>query len=118
MLWIGVGLVAAGLTACGTDPASSDDIKQGLVDAGVDAELAECAADAVVDNLSADQIVALMERGPAGAPRDDPERTEDDSDKVRAAIAECKEQVATTVPVEPTPPGLPAASTTTATETD
>lgn len=91
---------AVGLGGCGADAPSRDELVHALELTGISSEKAECAADAVLENLSDEQIVRLVERGPAGAPRDDPDRSDDAADQVREALTECR-QVGAEAPAEP-----------------
>lgn len=100
-----VGLTVV-LVACSAATPDRDELVGALQTSGVPADVARCAADAIEDSLSTDELAQIVERGPGGAPADDTERTDDPSDKVRAALAECREQLpTTTVPAETTVPG-------------
>lgn len=90
------GLVAAVVLVGGCAEAPSrDELVRALELSGIPTERAECAAEAVLGELSEDEVVELVQRGPAGAPRDDPDATDDSSDRVRAALAECQQVGAT-----------------------
>lgn len=78
------------LGGCSQVP-SRGELVHALEASGLPAAKAECAADAVLEELTDDEIIELVERGPAGAPRDDPDSTDDPSDRVRAALAECQQ---------------------------
>lgn len=80
-----------GLGGCGADVPSRGELVHALELTGISTEKAECAADAVLESLSDEQIALLVERGPAGAPRDDPDRSDDAHDRVRAALSECQQ---------------------------
>ena len=122
-----LGLVSIGVLAlggCGADAPSRDELVHLLELTGIPPERAECAADAVLENLTEDEVVELVERGPAGAPRDDPKRTDDTSDEVRAALAACQQVGTTTTTGESgpttstpttssTPPSAPLSTSTT-----
>jgi hypothetical protein len=92
--WVGVLTVAAALLGGCAEAPSRSELVQALEASGIATERAECAADAVLDELSEEEIIELVERGPAGAPRDDPEATDDASDRVRDALAACQQVAA------------------------
>lgn len=94
------------LVACGADEPSKADLSDALADSGLSRKVSDCVAGAVLDTLSPDQVAELVERGAGGAPQDDPKRTDDTADKLRAAMAQCRtlqsEGAATsTVPISP-----------------
>ncbi|MEZ5180877.1 MAG: hypothetical protein R2702_03235 [Acidimicrobiales bacterium] len=102
---LGSAAVALALLAgCSTEAPGRDEIARSLRASGFSVEAADCAADALVDNLSDDQIAELAERGGGGAPVDDPNRTDDPADKVREAMNACRPLVegttTTTTPQE------------------
>lgn len=86
---VGPIVVLAGAVSC-ADPPSSDDLVEALERSGLPAEQARCAADAIYEHLDDDQIAEIAERGPSGAPRDDPERTDDPMDLVREDMSKCR----------------------------
>lgn len=91
VVWaVGLSTVAMLLGGCAEAP-SRDELVEALESSGIPAAKAECAADAVLDELTEDEIIEIVERGPAGAPRDDPDSSDDASDRVRAALAECQQ---------------------------
>ena len=85
-LSVAVAVVVGG---CAEAP-SNDELVRALEASGIPTAQAECAAGAVLTELSSEEVVQLMQRGPGGAPRDDPDSTDDSSDRVRAALAECQ----------------------------
>jgi hypothetical protein len=100
------------VAACSAGTPSRNELVEALKTSGVPADVARCAADAMEDSLSSDQLAQIVERGPGGAPADDAERTDDPSDKVRAALAVCREDLpVTTVPGTTAPGTVPGAST-------
>ena len=107
----GMGLAA---TACSAGAPSRDELVESLITSGLSKAESTCAADAIVDNLTDDEVAEIVERGGGGAPRDDPEKADDTMDKLRAALAVCRDQAAatstTTVPASPTT--VPASTTT------
>jgi hypothetical protein len=107
-LLAGVVLTVAGCASS----VSRAELVESLERSGIDTPRAECAADAVLDELSDEEVARLLDRGPAGAPRDDPERSDDASDRVRAALAECQQIGAATSEPEPpaTEPTAPASN--------
>ena len=86
---VGPIVVLAGAVSC-ADPPPSDDLVEALERSGLPAEQARCAADAIYEHLDDDQIAEIAERGPSGAPRDDPERTDDPMDLVREDMSKCR----------------------------
>ena len=78
---------------------------------GMPTDQAECAADAILSNLSDHQVSMIVERGPSGAPVDDPEQDDEPIDRARAELNTCRELVTpTTEPGQGTddqPPAIP-----------
>lgn len=100
-----------GLGACSTPNPSQDQFTESLVISGVDPEVAECTSKAVMDNLTEEQIRRINERGGGAAPVDDAATPDEAADKVRDALAACRDLLpTTTVPVAPTT-SAPAAGT-------
>jgi hypothetical protein len=85
------GTAAAMLGGCGAEVPSRAELVESLERSGLPTAKAECAADAVLGELTDDEIIRIVERGPAGAPRDDPDVDGDSADRVRAALAECQQ---------------------------
>lgn len=100
-------LVGVLVAACSAGTPSRNELVEALKTSGVPADVARCAADAMEDSLSSDQLAQIVERGPGGAPADDAERTDDPSDKVRAALAVCREDLPVTTVPGTTVPGSP-----------
>ena len=74
---------------------------------------AECAASAILDNLSDHQVSMIVERGPSGAPVDDPKKDDEPIDRARAALSKCRESVTpTTEAGQGTDDRVPGAPTT------
>jgi hypothetical protein len=88
------GLLAAG---CAAGAPSRSEFVDALRTAGLAEADAACVADAVLRELSEDEVALIADRGPSGAPVDQPEAGDDALERVRAAIAECQ------VAPEPTP---------------
>ncbi len=82
--------LAISLTGCGSSSPSEADLVRSLKLTGMSSSEASCAADAIFTTLSDDQVAQIIERGPSGVPYDDPARTTDDMDRVRAALAKCR----------------------------
>ena len=92
-----------GVRACSVTVPDRDELAASLVDSGLPADVASCAADALYDHLSEDELRSLAERGGGGAPVDDPERDDDSADQVREAMVECRAKLdaSTTTTVAP-----------------
>ena len=87
MAAVGCGLLLA--VGCSTDVPDRAQLTEALVHSGVDAEVAKCTADAIVDSLSEDELRLIVERGPAAGPVDDPEVKGETADKLNAALEPC-----------------------------
>lgn len=105
------GALALLVTACSTPTPSRTELADALEDSGIPADVARCTAEAITESFDEDQLAQIVERGPSGAPADDPDRTDDPADRVRDALAVCRAQLptttlplATTLPVVTTPP--------------
>lgn len=107
VLGVLVAGLAVGSMACSGPTPSRAELVDALRDSGVPTPVARCTADAITDKLSKDQVAQIVERGPGGAPADDPDRTDDPIDKVRAALAVCRADL----PTSTTTPAAPADST-------
>jgi hypothetical protein len=79
---------------CGTKAPSSPEVADALVTSGIERPVAECVADAVTTTLTDDELVTLVERGAGGAPRDDPSDPDDVADRLREAMATCRDLAA------------------------
>lgn len=112
-----LSVLAFVLGGCAGAP-SRGELVEALETSGIPTARAECAADAVIEELTDDEITEIVQRGPAGAPRDDPDSTDDASDRVRAALAECQqvgeEQAPTTTAPDTTTSSILDPTTTTA----
>jgi hypothetical protein len=82
--------------ACGSDAPPRGEISSSLVKSGVPADVADCAAGALVDNLTDQQLADIAARGGGAAPADDPNRTDDPMDQLRAALEKCRAMLPTT----------------------
>lgn len=80
---LSAGVVLAG-AACATEVPSQRDLADALFDSGLNRELADCAAEAVVGTLSEDELRLLVERG-SGAPPEGESATQ-----VREALEACR----------------------------
>lgn len=78
------------LLGCGAPTPDRTELVDALETSGLPAEVARCAADALVGSLSSDQLDQLVERGNGGAPVDDPDRTDDAADRLREALSACQ----------------------------
>lgn len=96
---VGLGVVTA---ACTTSAPSRDELVDALRTSGLSKAESTCAADAIVDNLTDDEVAEIVERGGGGAPRDDPKDDNDTMDKLRAALTVCRDQAAATSTTIPT----------------
>lgn len=81
------GLLVAG---CAAGAPSRSEFVDALRTAGLAEADASCVADAVLGELSEDEVALIADRGPSGAPVDQPETGDDALERVRAAIAECQ----------------------------
>lgn len=97
------------VTGCSKAP-KQDELVDALMRAGLDRTEAQCAAAAVYDNLSKDQIEAITERG-ASAVLDDGNDPNEPIDKARREISECR----TNYDVTTTSATTPAVSSTSST---
>lgn len=110
-----VGPVAALvlLVACAASTPRRDQLIDALGRSGIPTPVASCVADALVSDLSDDQLDQLVEFGAAGAPQDDPDRADDAADRLREALASCGDQLpTTTTTVDPGAPTIPVIPTT------
>lgn len=80
-----------GVRACSVTVPERDELVSSLMTSGLSEAVAECSADALFENLSDKELRQLTERGGGGAPVDDPNRSDDSSDKVRDAMTKCRE---------------------------
>jgi ribosomal protein L12E/L44/L45/RPP1/RPP2 len=87
--------LAVVLGACAEPAPDRAELVDLLERAGISADESRCAAKAVVDTLTDAQIQDIMQRG-GSALVDDPKRTDDASDKVRTALAACRDAAAPT----------------------
>ncbi|MCB0978662.1 MAG: hypothetical protein KDB02_14515 [Acidimicrobiales bacterium] len=83
-----VVVAVVSITGCSKAP-KQDELVDALMRAGLDRTEAKCAAAAVYDNLSKDQIEAIAERG-ASAVLDDSKNPNEPIDKARKEISECR----------------------------
>jgi hypothetical protein len=85
-----VGAAAAVLAGCAEPAPGRDELRAALVRSGLSEEVASCTTDAVVDNLTEEQLADLALRGSGAAPVDDPERADDNADALRLAMDACR----------------------------
>jgi len=99
------------LASCGGGAPGEQELADSLVDSGLSEQVATCAAEALFENMSSEEIDLVAERGGGGAPVDDPDRTDDTADKVREALVACQALIETTstLPFEPPAPADPGA---------
>ncbi|QXC61742.1 hypothetical protein KSP35_02540 [Aquihabitans sp. G128] len=124
---LALALVVA-VAACSKPEPSRTELVDVFRRTGMTSAEARCVSDAILDNLSDDQLDAIIERGPSGAPVDPAGSTDGVATKVRTALAACKSSeitgttstTTTTLPItDPStlPPATeelnPASSTTT-----
>ena len=91
------------LGACAKSP-SDPQLVDALTKSGIPKAEATCASKAIHASLTKAEIEQIVERGSGGAPQDDPKRTDDSLDKVRAALTVCRDTAAaltTTTSTEP-----------------
>ncbi len=81
---------ALSITGCGSSTPTEAELGNSFKLAGMSSSQASCAAAAIFDTLDGDQVAEIIERGPSGVPYDDPKSTDDDMDRVRAALAKCR----------------------------
>ena len=82
--------MALGTAGCAADAPTKAELTDALVTSGLPPAESRCAAAAILDNASTAEIEDVMQRG-GSALVDDPKRTDDSSDEVRAALAECRD---------------------------
>lgn len=100
----GALLLAGSLTAgCAKASPDHDEFVKVLQQSGLPKAESECAADALFDSLSDDQIEKIMIAGASAVPRDDPARTDDPHDKVIKALAACRDAAPSTTTSTTTP---------------
>lgn len=113
-----VGAVWFLLSSFEAEPPTRNELVSAYESSGMPPAQAECAADAILDNLSDHEVSMIVERGPSGAPVDDPKVDDEPIDRARTALGECRalEPVTTDPgPVTTEPEGT--ATTTTPVET-
>ncbi|WP_421120305.1 hypothetical protein ACE2AJ_02995 [Aquihabitans daechungensis] len=97
-----VGL--AGAAGCATPAPEEQELSDALVSSGISRKVADCTAAALTDSLSSSDLAEITERGSGGVPVDDPEKTDEDIDKLTQAMSACRdlhiasEPTTTTVP--------------------
>lgn len=84
-------MVAAALAVvgCSAGAPSRAEFVDALRTSGLSQADAGCVADAVLDELSDEEVALIVDRGPSGAPVDDATQGRDSLERVRAAIAAC-----------------------------
>jgi hypothetical protein len=91
-------LVVAG---CAAGAPSRTEFVDALRTTGLSQSEAGCVADAVLDELTEDEVALIVDRGPSGAPVDDATQGRDSLERVRAAVAACEVAVPTEPAAEP-----------------
>lgn len=89
-LAVTLGVVWFLVTSFEADPPTRDQLIDAYRSAGMAEEQAACSADAVLDNFSDHEVSMIVERGPSGAPVDDPAVPDEPIDQVRAALTACQ----------------------------
>lgn len=84
---LGLGALGAG---CSSGP-DHGEVVDALITSGLSEEQARCAADALFDELTEDELAQLADRGAGGAPVDDPDRADDAADRIRTALNACRD---------------------------
>lgn len=87
------------VSGCAAGAPSRSEFVDALRTTGLNQAEAGCVADAVLDELTEDEVALIVDRGPSGAPVDDATQGRDSLERVRAAIAACAVTV-TTEPVD------------------
>lgn len=89
-------MASTGAGACSASTPDRAELTDALATSGLPQDVARCAADALVSELSQEELDVLVERGNGGVPVDDPDRDDDPADRLRAALAGCQELLPTT----------------------
>ena len=114
--WAVVGLLAVATAGCATNP-SQDELAEALERSGLSEPVAACAAEAIESTLSDAELETLVARGSGGLPTDDPNRSDDAADELRAAVSACRsagiDEASTTTGVAPGGRGRSEEDTTT-----
>lgn len=99
-------MLSVASVACSAPTPARDDLSDAFTASGLPPDVARCAAEALVTELSQEELDVLVERGNGGVPIDDPDRDDDAADRLRAALADCQELLPTTTlaPAEPSVP--------------
>lgn len=99
--------------ACSASTPKRDQLIDALARSGMPKPVASCVADSLVSDLDGAQLDRLVEYGAAGAPQDDPDRPDDAADRLREALAGCRDELPiTTTTVGPDVPTIPITPTT------
>ncbi|MCU1498464.1 MAG: hypothetical protein JWM47_2417 [Acidimicrobiales bacterium] len=109
---VGLVGVAVALSACSAKAPDRTELTDALERTGMGTPDARCVSDAILDTLTDEQVAAIVERGPSGAPVDPEGTTDGPATKVREAIAACKATVTTTTVATTLPSGDAPTSTT------
>lgn len=97
-----------GVGACSSPAPSQGELSAALVDSGLSKKVADCAASALTDSLTKNELAELTERGAGGAPVDDPNEDGDSYDKLQKAMATCRDLQAQASPTTTVATSLPA----------
>jgi hypothetical protein len=118
---VAVGLLVAS-TACSAPAPKQQELSDALVDSGISRKVADCTAKALTGSLSSSELSEIVERGPGGAPVDDPKKSNEPIDDLLAAMAKCRDlQIAsqpttTLVPSTTAPAGASSSTVTPGTD--
>lgn len=94
--WVAACALSVGVAACAAPTPDRAELTDALAASGLPQDVARCAADALLSELSQEELDVLVERGNGGVPVDDPDRDDDPADRLRAALADCQELLPTT----------------------
>lgn len=112
-VWLGAlgGLVL--FSGCSASTPKRDQLIDALTRSGLPKAVSSCVADSLVSDLDDAQLDLLVEYGAAGAPQDDPDRQDDAADRLREALAECRDELpTTTTTIDPDASTIPITPTT------
>jgi hypothetical protein len=80
-----------GAAACSAPAPKQQELADALVDSGLSRKVADCTAKALTGSLSSSELARIAERGPGGAPVDDPKRSGEHIDDLVEAMARCRD---------------------------
>lgn len=111
-----VGAVWFLVSSFEAEPPTRSELISAYESSGTPTAQAECVADAILGNLSDDEVSLIVERGPSGAPIDAPKVDDETIDQTRAALGACRDLVPpTTEPGQGTDDQRPVPTTSTTT---